>query len=238
VSVNAQFVALAANPDIIPGVHHYCDEWCDYCPVRARCLEYRCTEAYRRSRGRKAHDPTFANVAEAVAFTRELAAAEGERTDELDALVACGPAQSGVDTSDPLAETAWRYAERVAELMQPLIVRPPDDPPATPPATPSPEDVVLWYQLRIYMKIFRALVARESHPGGPASDEARGFGKLALVSIDRSLAAFAQLRERFPAAEVRMLERTLTLLRDGLEQRIPGARGFLRIGLDYPAAPA
>jgi hypothetical protein len=37
------FLAIAKDPTIIPGVHHHCDEWCDYCLVTNRCLAFRCT---------------------------------------------------------------------------------------------------------------------------------------------------------------------------------------------------
>ncbi|HMF98815.1 MAG TPA: hypothetical protein VKE96_31155 [Vicinamibacterales bacterium] len=121
--MNAQFLAIARDPQIIPGVHHYCDEWCDYCAVTARCLEYRCTEQMRTDRGLRRSDPTFATMDEAVSFTREVSAVEGLRTDELDALLAHPPGQSGVHTSDPLAELAWEYAERVTMLMGPVALQ-------------------------------------------------------------------------------------------------------------------
>ena len=40
--MDPQFLAIARDPRIIPGVHHYCNEWCDYCPVTARCCGYLC----------------------------------------------------------------------------------------------------------------------------------------------------------------------------------------------------
>jgi hypothetical protein len=234
--VNAQFLAIAADPQIIPGVHHYCDEWCDYCPVTARCLEYRCTEQYRKSHGRRAADPTFGSVDEAAAFTRELSAVEGMRTDELDALMSSPPGRSGVQTSDPLAELAWEYAEQVAVLLQPLIVHWPAESAGATPGGPTPIETVLWYQLRIYLKVFRALVAKETQAGGAGSEEACGCAKLALVSIDRSLGALAQLATVLEPEDRRALQKTLVQLRDGLETRVPGARTYMRLGLDHPVA--
>ena len=34
--MNAQFLSIAKDPRIIPGMRHYCDEWCHYCPVTER----------------------------------------------------------------------------------------------------------------------------------------------------------------------------------------------------------
>ena len=234
--MDPQFLAIARDPQIIPGVHHYCNEWCDYCAVTARCCGYRCTELYRKRHGRKDGEPTFTAIDEAVAFTREMSAAEGVRTDELDALLASPPGESGIATTDPLAELAWQYAERVSRLTAPLLVEWMLTPLPRTSDGPPPLETVLWYHLRIYMKVFRALVARETHAGGAQSEEARGCGKLALVSIDHSLDALGRLTDAFSAADLADLQQRLTRLRDQLEQKIPGARAYIRVGLDEPVA--
>ena len=234
--MNAQFLAIARDPQIIPGVHHYCNEWCDYCDVTARCFGYRCAQVYRKSHGRTDGQPTFTSIDEAVAFTRETSAAEGVRTDELDALLASPPGTSAITTDDPLAELAWDYAERVSRLMAPLVVQWMLKPQPPSKGGPTPVETVLWYHLRIYMKLFRALVARDTHAAGAGSDEARGCGKLALVSIDRSLEALRHLTEDISAADLGDLQRMLRRMRDGLETKVPGARAYVRIGLDQPVA--
>jgi len=234
--MDPQFLAIARDPRIIPGVHHYCNEWCDYCPVTARCCGYLCTELHRQRHGRKDGEPTFTAIDEAVAFTRELSAAEGVRTDELDALLASAPGESGIATSDPLAELAWQYAERVSGLMAPLVLEWMMKPHPPTRDGPPPMETLLWYHLRIYMKVFRALVARDTHAGGAESEEARGCGKLALVSIDHSLDALSRLTEAFSAADLADLQQRLTRLRDQLERKIPDARAYIRVGLDEPVA--
>jgi hypothetical protein len=234
--MDPQFLAIARDPQIIPGVHHYCNEWCDYCHVTTRCCGYRCTELYRKRHGRKDGEPTFTVIDEAIAFTREMSAAEGVRTDELDALLANPLGESGIATTDPLAELAWQYAERVALLMAPLVLEWMIKPPPPSSGGPGPMETVLWYHLRIYMKVFRALIARDTHAAGAESEEARGCGKLALVSIDRSLDALGHLTDAFSAADLVDLQRMLTELRDRMETKIPGARAYIRVGLDEPVA--
>ena len=231
--MNARYLAIAKNPQIIAGVHHYCDEWCDYCPVTSRCLAFRCTEEFRRQQGRTAADPTFASMDEAIQFTRELSAIEGVRTDELDALVSHPHGLSGVNTSDPLAGMAWAYAERAAVLLAPVT---PQILMASPRTSPSPEEVLLWYHLRIYMRVFRALVSAETHSGGAECDEARGCAKLSLVSIDRSRRALRSLYTIARNEEVEALIALLDGLERGLEARFPKARAFGRVGLDYLVA--
>src|SRR4029453_4861033 len=131
--MNAQFLAIAQEPKIIPGVHHYCDEWCDYCPVTRRCLAFLCVEAFRKSRGRTEAEETFTSTDEALEFTRQLAAIEGLRTDELDELLAPPPGQSGVRTDDPLAERALDYAARAELLLLPIALQLASRRPSRPP---------------------------------------------------------------------------------------------------------
>jgi hypothetical protein len=232
--MNAQFLTIARDPAIIHGVHHHCDEWCDYCPVTSRCLAFRCMAEFRRQHGRSDVGVPFANMEEAIAFTRELAAIEGTRTDELDALTADPPGQSGVETSDPLAATAWEYAVRAALFTMPAartLARP-----RAGPAGPEPVHVVLWYHLRIYMVMFRALVERDSGGGADCVEHATGCAKLALVSVQRSRAALQALRGAADEGEIDGLLSLLEALERGVDERFPNARAFVRVGLDCPVA--
>src|SRR5262249_42580308 len=132
----------------------------------------------------------------------------------------------------------WQYGERLARMMMPIMLKRTAVSQTTTAGHPPPEETLLWYQLRIYMKVFRALVARDAHACGAGSEEARGCGKVALVSIDRSLDALAQLRHALGTDEALELQQMLMHLRDGLESRVPGARAFIRLGLDQPVAYA
>ena len=116
----SSFLAIAKDPTIIPGVHHHCDEWCDYCLVTNRCLAFRCTAEHRRRQGLADGEPTFRSLDEAVAFTRSVAEAEGTSTPELDALVAEGAERAGLHTADPLAGAALEYARQVSIGFAPI----------------------------------------------------------------------------------------------------------------------
>ena len=215
-NMRARFLAIAADPRMIPGVHHHCDEWCQYCPVSDRCFSFGCTREYRKARGRGEGDETFSSIDEAVAFTRDISAAEGVSTAALDGLLAKGSAPPEVD-ADPLGTSAWEYAMAVALAYGPeaffVVNRPPHR------NEPSPEEIVLWYHLRIYLRVFRALVA--VHGNGPesySSDEALGSAKLVLDEVgsgrdpadphEPELERYARLHERdvarHPGAEPRV----------------------------------
>ena len=100
---------------------------------------------------------------------------------------------------------------------------------------PSPEEIVLWYHLRIYLRVFRALVA--VHGNGPesySSDEALGSAKLVLHSIKRSQVALGSLAPSLGEKTVAELGANLDALEHGVRERFPKADSFIRIGLDAP----
>ena len=235
--MNGQFLEIAQDPRVVPGVHRYCDEWCGYCPVTTRCLVFRCEELLRAERGRKKEEGTFATMEEAIEFTRQISAIEGTRTDELDELLAHPPGESGVRTEDPLADRALEYAVRTELALLPVALRLGSRRPSQPPAVPSAAEVVMWYHARIYTKIFRALVSAASDcAAGPRGEDARGCAKLAMVSIERSRLALQVLRRTTRPDLIDPLIALLSDLDRDLEERFPEARGFVRVGLDCPIA--
>jgi hypothetical protein len=231
--VNRRFLTIATDPAIIPGVHHYCDEWCDYCAVTRRCLAFRCIAEWRKQRGRSPADPPFVSMDEAARFTRELADAEGMRTDELDAMLANPSGLSDLVESHPLASMAWEYAIRVAVFMMPGTGTVAALEPR--PAGPEPEEIVLWCHLRIYMSVFQALVIAARRPtANSGGGDALGCAKRTIVMAARSRRALQAMRTEDRAAEIDVLVSLLGELEQGIDQRFPGARSFVRLGLDLP----
>jgi hypothetical protein len=188
---------------------------------------------WRKQRGRSPADPPFASMNEAARFTRELAAAEGMRTDELDRLRANPDDLSDRTTSDPLASTAWEYAVRVAVIMMPVasaiaVLEPR-------PAGSAPEEIVLWCHLRIYMSVFQALVSAERRLStGNGEDDALGCARRTIVMAARSRRALHTMRTEDRGAEIDALMALLCALEHGIDERFPGARSFVRFGLDLP----
>ncbi|MEA3208237.1 MAG: hypothetical protein QOE70_1294 [Chthoniobacter sp.] len=90
------------------------------------------------------------------------------------------------------------------------------------------------------MKLSRAIGSRAEEQLERDSEmrafpkDSHGTAKVALISIDRSIAAWAALRELFPEHEGSVLEvlRQLGRLRTGVEAKFPQARAFIRPGRD------
>jgi len=165
-------------------------------------------------------------------------------------------AQLDAAQQHPLAIRGMAYAELVHQWLErhgpdvdakeaALRARPPtDDPDFDPEAVAvrlsDARDVVRWYQYQIGIKLVRAMGQREPiHPiaAESARHDANGSAKVALLGIDRSLAAWAIVREALPerATEIADMMVRLDRLRTSVERALPDARAFQRPGFDTPA---
>jgi hypothetical protein len=171
-----------------------------------------------------------------IAYTREVAAADGDTTPGLDALIAGDPKREyePIPADEELVRTANQFAAGAAFLLQRTGWTPPAS--AVLGRPPSPTDVLAWYHLFLAARTGRALVAAaRADRGIPGEKEdAQGSAKIALISIDRSRAALERLANDSHARICRHLIQILNTIAAGLEARIPGAREFIRIGLDAP----
>lgn len=105
-------------------------------------------------------------------------------------------------------------------------------------------EIVTWYHTLIPPKLARAVSGlTEVNLAGDEigrilktsrREDANGTGKLALVSIERSLAAWVRLREIVPNQEDAILEMLslLSRLQHGIHATLPGVKAFIRPGFD------
>jgi hypothetical protein len=110
-------------------------------------------------------------------------------------------------------------------------------------------EVVGWYHTFIPPKMSRAvggLLGRDE-ADGPAADilresrlyDANGSGKVTLVAIERSIAAWLRLREFLPTHETAILDMLALLdrMRRGIHAALPGAESLRRPGFDGEPEP-
>jgi hypothetical protein len=225
-----QSAAAASDPMLVPGIYEHCDQWCSYCPMTANCLAYRRLLDRQEQNGPEA----FTSFEDLIEFTREVSAAEGRPTPELDALLSSNPAvlASLPEVDDPLDDLASRYAFEVGRFLQ----RRGWMPPVQPTPQPSPIDVVAWYYLLIETRVARALGSAVLAARGRADRmmDANGCAKMVLIGIDRSRGALRRLRGLRDDTRVASLVDTLDQLGPAIERRFPSARTFIRPGLDGP----
>jgi hypothetical protein len=101
----------------------------------------------------------------------------------------------------------------------------------------EPVEVVGWYQHLIYVKLMRAIRGElEDEPDilDEYPKDSDGSAKVALIGIDRSIAAWGEIRNCFPHRSNQIMEILVHLeqLRRKVEKTFPNARAFIRPGFD------
>jgi len=97
--------------------------------------------------------------------------------------------------------------------------------------------VIRWYQHHIYVKLMRAIRGDlEEKPEilDEFPSDSDGSAKIALIAIDRSIAAWGEVRNHYPLRDGDILDLLVHLdrLRRKVERVFPDARELTRRGFD------
>ena len=252
------------SDNFIPGIYNYCDRWCERCPFTARCLVFAQEKKYlgdvnehdlKSDAFWKTMQGIFSDTKALIQRTAEEHGIDLNAVDqeELDRDMKAMKRIQRRARRHPLVVRATRYAKTVnkwfeehkssfeqkGDDLQSLEIMQLDghDPQAEAVSIAEACDVIRWYQLQIAVKFSRALSSdgqREQPDDEAMLADSLGSAKVALLDLDRSLAAWAILRQAFPeqADEVLDILVDLDRLRRAAETRFPDARAFIRPGLD------
>lgn len=245
---------LAARPDFIPGIYHYCDHWCERCPFTARCMNYAMSQEDFRdiaagdAEGLAYWERMKETFEATVALLQDLAARAGI---DLDTVLVAEAIEDDVHRHDrevhdhPLSHAARQYAARVDHwLARTIPLFAPNDPAGPAEAPPAAIgrrsrealEEIRWYRDQIHVKLVRALRSALLHDPPPSSmpGDADGSAKVALLAMDRSIDAWCTLWEHLPGHEDEILPLLVHLeqLRAETERTFPAARAFIRPGFD------
>jgi hypothetical protein len=252
---------LAEDPRFIQSIYNYCDRWCERCPFTARCLNFALgEEEFDQLEAQDLDNEAFwKKLSETLHVTLELLEeaaeeheidlnsmdteelAEEERlNDELARDHQCSraaklyiemvddwldsardifsPEDEERSTTEPLEETDTTSSEEDNSLVEPV-------------------EVVGWYQHLIYVKLMRAIrgeLAEQLEILDEYPKDSDGSAKVALIGIDRSIAAWGEIRNLFPHRNNQILDILVHLeqLRRTVEKTFPNARAFIRPGFD------
>jgi hypothetical protein len=256
---------LARDPRFISGIYNYCDRWCERCPFTSHCLNYEMSEAeFADPETRDIKNKAFWNkmsdiLRGTIEMLHEMAEEAGIDLDAVGQEEAARQEESRREKAkkNPGAIAAKEYIEQVddwfdnveellegkqGELLQKAELELPGSNPIGEAAEINDmAEIIRWYQHQIYVKLLRALQGREDE----AQDEelwkefpkdSDGSAKVALIGIDRSIAAWGNLRSHFPEQEAEILDTLVFLdrLRKEVEKEFPDARNFIRPGFDEP----
>jgi hypothetical protein len=98
-------------------------------------------------------------------------------------------------------------------------------------------EVIQWYQYLLQVKMGRALMAQKDETEEHLNPyDSLGNAKLLLVSIERNIAAWGYVYQKFQDDQDEILDILICLqgLGKKIEQGFPDARTFIRPGLDEP----
>lgn len=247
---------LASNPDLISGIYNYCDRWCERCPLTSRCLVYATeqedddspeshdisNEAFWRKLG-----SIFQETRGMIAEWAKEAGVDLSEIAEEDDRQQRKRKRHQVDNHS-LARAGKKYANAASdwfrELDQTIEI---SDLRSTAGDLEQAErledarEVIHWYQYQIAVKTMRALSGRGHElEEDPETEDAEfpkdsdGSAKVALIGIDRSIAAWRLVQLSLPerADSIVPLILQLERLSHRIENHFPEARSFVRPGFD------
>lgn len=235
----------------IPGIHNYCDRWCERCPMTGRCLSRALETEIGDDRRQDLDNALFWDkLSEIFSFAIELLRETGEEMD-IDFSVMADETELGLAGSagkQNVVHLAAHLAERYAAAAKAFFEASPIEKDEEPPplrlvdsaehrqavAVGEALEVIEWYQCLIGVKLRRALHGRELPGDDDSPEDANGSAKVALLAIDRSISAWGVLLAAFPEQKKKILSlvRNLQDLQDKVDGEFPGARGFVRPGFD------
>jgi hypothetical protein len=226
---------LANNPDLISGVYNYCDRWCERCPLTSRCLVYATEQEdndlyenhdVRNEAFWKKLGSIFQDTREMIA---EWARNAGVNLTPNGADAHQKPRQQLVD-NHPLTKAGKKYANAASDWFREFdqMIEISDL------GVTDAREVIQWYQYQIAVKTIRALSGRKEELEADFPKDSDGSAKVAMIGIDRSIAAWRMMQLSLPEREETIVPLILQLecLRLRLEKSFPDAREFVRPGFD------
>jgi len=260
---------MAEDSRFISGIYNYCDRWCERCPFTSRCLLYATEEedsandpAVRDINNAAFWDNLRDIFEQAKQMLVEMAEERGIDLSAVDVSEEEEKHRRRQKTArkDELARQSFSYIKAVdkwfkrekrsfkqkaKDLRRSVIMEiPGQDPEAEADDLSDAVEVIRWYQHQIYVKLMRALtgtaeVEEGDDEEGVSTHDADGSAKVALIGIDRSIAAWARLRDHFPERADAILDLLVNLerMRRRTEAKFPRARAFKRPGFDDAEPP-
>jgi hypothetical protein len=252
---------LAENKDFISGIYNYCDRWCERCPFTSRCMNYAMSREYTNDS--EASDITnekfWQSLSEIFKVTREMLEESAEELGiDIDAIDYEEISQEErikdkIVKNHECCRAAKKYSEMVDELFssdyQPAlkIIGKQDTKNASelnkfkssdgPVAVEEVVEIIYYYQHFIYVKLMRSIhgiLGNSAELSEEYPKDSDGSAKIALIAIERSMAAWTHMHNYFPSHQDQVLSilAQLDRLRKRVETIFPDARKFIRPGFD------
>ena len=238
---------LAGDERFIPGIYNYCDRWCERCPQTSHCLNFAISE--EESSDAEAQDiknEAFWNklssvLGETLELLRESAKKWGVELETLDSVDDMEDMKAKHEAAENhlLSRAAKRYTKIVEDWFTEKETLFFETTAAAREGVDLEEtiEVIRWYQYFISAKIIRAVrgkVEDEEEGYDEFPKDSDGSAKIALIAIDRSIGAWAVIRQYITDNVEGVIDVIAFLdgMRQAVEKAFPRARSFIRPGFD------
>ena len=239
---------IVSHPDIISGIHNYCDRWCERCTHTKHCSVFKMEEFHAKEvRSRDIKNNEFW---ESVSFNFQLTANLLQEMAE-----EAGIDLHAIDEEDLVEENIRQEIAKKAKAgklsrsygldgfnwfkkqdsafkkkfelffnIKPEILEELND----------AIEVVQFYMMFIGAKTYRACMP-PFETEGVDNEDGRGSAKIAIIAIERSMGCWVIIMESFPEFEDDILGflKTLSEVKRLLLAKFPDAMEFKRPGFDY-----
>ncbi|MGH7164672.1 MAG: hypothetical protein ACREIS_04000, partial [Nitrospiraceae bacterium] len=208
---------LAESGRFITGIYNYCDRWCERCPVTSRCLTFAVTkELCADQDSSDIQNATFwQHLADSLRVAGDLLRERAQELGvDLDSVTCEERAEEEQRTEEARNHECCLMAKRYAEMVEVWFESGMADGKNTGRdgggvSWQEVTEVIRWYQHQIYIKLLRAIRSDlEDHTeiGDDIPCDSVAQAKIALIGIDRSIAAWDVVRKRLRTPDDEVLD--------------------------------
>lgn len=255
------------NPNFISGIYNYCDRWCERCEFTSRCLNFEMSEERSKDTENNSNSESTwkaleQNLKETMEMIQYIAYEKGIDLDNIEIDAEDEKRKTNRQESSKnhqLFIASKNYAnivhnwlnneydyikEKEKELNDNLKLGTEENRTLSSfNGILDSLEIIRWYNLFISAKIYRALSSDidfyndEEMRDFPKDSD--GSAKVALIAIDRSIAAWGCLQKHFAEKFDDILDilALLEKIRKKTEKCFPNARSFVRPGFDTGENP-
>ncbi|PIP54871.1 MAG: hypothetical protein COX07_02970 [Bacteroidetes bacterium CG23_combo_of_CG06-09_8_20_14_all_32_9] len=232
------------NKNHIPGIYNYCDYWCERCSFTNRCANFSLDQEFGFKNGENnlLNKTFWENLSLIFEATLELLSKKAKEyginiDDEIDVSY-----DLENNRNHPLLKLSEEYASNSSDWLKnnndflnkkTNILISIDNKKGL--KLTDAIEIIQWYNIFISAKLYRALSQLNEDRDDPIIIyDNNGSAKIALVAINRSIAAFGYIMQNITELEDDCLKFLLQLskIKINIEKISPQAKNFIRPGLD------
>lgn len=230
---------LAGKGGHIEGIYNYCDRWCEKCAFTSKCLNYESSKDAPDTDSPELWDYLH-NVFEAtMLMLDEKMEKMGIDPEEIKNMEV-------PDEPDPQDHPLFKKVYDLSSFMhdwleknKPGVLSSEETELLSDMKEKNPKlfdaiEVIYFYNFFISAKIYRSLIHDDDFDPNEIQTDANGSAKIALIAIDRLIAAWSVAIENLKDHEDEILKFLISLaeIRKQTEITFPLARKFVRSGFD------